>query len=67
MKERHGIPAIVDLTSLARHEAGHLLMLWLLACYAASVSADGCGVTQVLDEFAAKRRRPISQYDLLLG
>ncbi|MFA6913468.1 MAG: hypothetical protein WCQ61_10275 [Proteiniphilum sp.] len=49
MKERHDIPAIVDLTSLARHEAGHLLMLWLLACYAASGSADGCGITKAFD------------------
>jgi len=34
MDERHDIPAIADLSTAAHHEAGHLLMLWLLERYA---------------------------------
>ncbi|NLF61568.1 MAG: hypothetical protein GX574_10490 [Lentisphaerae bacterium] len=51
MRERHGIPAIADFTTTARHEAGHLLMLWLLDRQGvASGIADGCGLTKALDE-----------------
>jgi hypothetical protein len=50
MRNLHGIPTIADLTSTARHEAGHLLMLWLLVRYAVACGiADGCGVTKALD------------------
>jgi hypothetical protein len=42
--------AIADLTITARHEAGRLLMLWLLDRHAVACGiADGCGVTKALD------------------
>ena len=50
MKERHGIPAIADLTATARHEAGHLLGSAPGSLMAAPAErADGCGVTKALD------------------
>lgn len=40
-----------SLSVLARHEAGHLLMLWLLDRYAAACAiAASCGITKALDE-----------------
>lgn len=44
-----------DLMSIARHEAGHLLMLWLLDRYAiACIITDEGGLTKALDEPGAK-------------
>ena len=49
MPSLHGIPTNADLNSTARHEAGHLLMLWLLDCQGVACGiADGCGLTQQL-------------------
>ncbi|HRR42560.1 MAG TPA: hypothetical protein P5244_15110 [Syntrophales bacterium] len=44
------MPAFGNLTTTARHEAGHLLMLWLLdrQGFACGI-ADGCGMTKALD------------------
>jgi len=53
MQERdlHGTVADKSLLALASHEAGHLLMLWLLDRYAIACGiADGCGITKSLDE-----------------
>lgn len=50
-RELHGFAADKRLCALAHHEAGHLLMLWLLDRYAlARGIVDGCGITKALDE-----------------
>lgn len=50
-RELHGIAADKSLLALASHEAGHLLMLWLLDRYAIACGiVDGCGITKSLDE-----------------
>ncbi|MGI5924523.1 MAG: hypothetical protein ACOX9E_11330 [Lentisphaeria bacterium] len=49
-RELHGLAADKSLCALASHEAGHLLMLWLLDRYAIACGiTDGCGVTKALD------------------
>jgi len=43
MKERHSLPAFGNVKVLSRHEAGHLLMLWLLDRQGIACGiADGC-------------------------
>lgn len=55
MRNHHSIFSPVDLTTTARHEAGHLLMLWLLERQGIACGiADGCGLTKALDEPVAK-------------
>ncbi len=51
MKERHSLPAFLNLKTILRHEAGHLLMLWLLDRHAIGciITEEG-GLTQALDE-----------------
>jgi hypothetical protein len=50
-RELHGLAADKSLCALASHEAGHLLMLWLLDRYAVACGiADGCGIIKALDE-----------------
>ena len=45
----------IDLTPLARHEAGHLVTLWLLDRQAVFCGlVDGCGITKALDEPGVK-------------
>ena len=47
-RELHGIAADKSLLALARHEAGHLLMLWLLDRYAVvCIITDEGGLTKV--------------------
>ena len=48
-------PTIADIKTVARHEAGHLLMLWLLDRYAvACIITDEGGLTKALDEHDTK-------------
>lgn len=55
MRNQRCIFSAADITTIARHEAGHLLMLWLLDRYAVACGiADGCGLTRALDEPGAK-------------
>ena len=55
MPSLHATTPASDLTSIARHEAGHLLMLWLLDRYAvACIITNEGGLTKALDEPGAK-------------
>jgi hypothetical protein len=59
VKERHGISTNTDLRTLARHEAGHLLMLWLLDRYAvACIITDEGGLTKALDDKPDEKETP---------
>lgn len=59
MKERDSLPAFGNLKDTARHEAGHLLMLWLLDRYAvACVITDDGGVTKALDDKPGEKETP---------
>lgn len=51
MPSLHGTSPTAALTATIRHEAGHLLMLWLLERQGVACGiADGCGLTKALDE-----------------
>lgn len=53
--ELHGCPTRTWLRKTAKHEAGHLLILWLLDRYAvACITTDEGGLTKALDEHDTK-------------
>jgi hypothetical protein len=59
MEERHSLPTFKNLKTLARHEAGHLLMLWLLDRYAvACIITDEGGLTKALDDNHGEKETP---------
>ncbi|MFA6843620.1 MAG: hypothetical protein WCR33_04385, partial [Bacilli bacterium] len=52
------LPSITP-KALARHEAGHLLMLWLLDRYAvACIITDEGGLTKALDDKPGEKETP---------
>ena len=59
MKELNSLPTFKNLNTLARHEAGHLLMLWLLDRYAiACIITDESGLTKALDDKPGEKETP---------
>jgi len=64
----HGIPSSVDTKMIARHEAGHLLMLWLLDRYAvACIITDTGGLTKALDDKSGEKETPHQRILYALG